>query len=82
MLWCNKCNKGIDSGHKCPRPATQQQHRDQDYLEGYGRGLEDAKAEDTMTLGQLVQESIAFTRGYRDAVSDWRQHGGNMEVPA
>lgn len=44
---------------------TPQEQRDQDYLEGYGYGIVGTKTEH-----QLSSHTVAFIRGYRDAVKD------------
>ncbi|WP_111254514.1 hypothetical protein [Jiangella anatolica] len=46
-------------------PTTPQEHRDQDYMDGYGYGIVGTKTEH-----QLSSHTVAFIRGYRDAVKD------------
>jgi len=50
---------------------TPQEQRDQDYLAGYGYGLQS-----TMPEAYVNGNTVAWIRGYRDAKSDLRVRAG------
>jgi hypothetical protein len=50
---------------------TKQEQRDQDYLAGYGYGLES-----TMPEAYVNGNTLAWIRGYRDARSDLKVRAG------